>query len=162
MLAITQNTSLISLRLKMGLLSSSISSSACGHRGWYTFSCFKVLLPIPVAPSGIALRSVSGWWTILCIQHTFVLIIILVWKRRVRHVGLRSTLDPCLAASAKFFLEQDHVPRVALVRRVGKITNEWNETDHKIDKDVDLHARLDGGRQFGLDRAACAIDHESK
>ena len=142
----------------------SCRSSSASRQGRLDLSRrFHITFSISVGPSGLPLGGISWRRTVLRIQHGLIVLIVpLVRKRWVRHGGLRSALDPLLTTSAQFLLQQNHVSGIALVRRIDQITDEWDETDHKVDKDVQLHSHRDGRGQCGFDRAARSVHHKSE
>ncbi len=79
------------------------------------------------------------------IQQTVLgLVVELVGQTWVDGVCLWSAFNPLLAPDTQLFLQQNHIPGVALVRRIGEIANEWYEPDHKVECHIHLHAHFDG------------------
>ncbi len=88
-----------------------------------------------------------------------MLIIKFVWQTRVGDIRLRSPLKPLSAPFAKLFLQQNHIPSVALVHGVCYVTNEWYQSNSEVNRHVENHAHFERGRQFGLHRATGSIHH---
>lgn len=57
------------------------------------------------------------------------------------------------------FLQQHCVSCIALVQGVCDVAEEWDEADHKVDNDVELHLTLDRRGKTAVDTLAGSEDH---